>query len=442
MEDAEGTTSCGQVLAGVADLRRNNLCRAGFFCCVGFLCIYNLFFVSEIINNSMAATSFEKSSNSLTRTTQPPSVAPTSIHFRKQNLFANNSASASSEKSSNSSTRTTQPSSVAPTSIHLRKQNPFEHFLMHIPKSGTSHALVEISRLVWTNTDDPQFKKTRVCNEGTKKLRNFNKFHKSYKGVDCNLWMTEQPFSSKPEHVYAILRDPRSHTLSMYFHCKESKDHQRLAHRMPSSLNDWLKGWVDVKRNNNSSVSFVEEQNRLNREWACYNPINFQTRWIGHPEPNIQNVRHHIFDPSLSNATATSASGERNQYQVSLKDLRERYLVLGDQAQMDKSICMIYTHYRGYVTEQCDCTNATVAEADDGNVDTYLNQSTTLDHGVSHHGDSYKTTPEQDAMIAFLRDRDTVLYDQTREIFAEQVRKIEEKYGVKICDKMKSIDND
>jgi hypothetical protein len=212
---------------------------------------------------------------------------------------------------------------------------------------------------------------------------------------------------------------------------------------MPPSLDDWLKGWVDVKRNANSSVSTIEEQHGLNRKWQCYNPINFQTRWIGHPQPNIEKISQHVFYPSHSNATATSASGEHQQYQVSSKDLWERYLVLGDQAQMDKSICMIYTHYRGYVAEHCDCTNSTaVADVDDGNAGIYLNQSKVVDHGVSHHGDTYKTTPEQDAMIEFLRDRDMVLFEKTQKIFAEQVRQMEEKYGVKICDKMKIIKND
>ena len=313
-------------------------------------------------------------------------------------------------------------------------QNPFGHFLMHIPKSGTSHAFSQINDMSWTNTDDPQFGKTRPCNEATKPLRNFARFRKSYKGTNCTLWMTEQPFSTTPEHVYAMLRNPHSHTLSLYFHCRESKDHKSLAHRMPS-LDNWLKGWVDAKRNANSSLSIIEEQARLGGEWSCYNPINIQTRWIGHPSINTQKMSHGLFYASLS-----------DHYQVSQKDLRERYIVLGDQAQMDKSVCMIYTHWRGYVAEQCDCTNATeknvVAEGDGSNVAKYLNQSTkVIDHGVTHHGDTFKTTPEQDAMIAFLRDRDIVLYEETQKIFAEQVRQTEEKYGVKICDEMKPTTN-
>jgi len=44
-------------------------------------------------------------------------------------------------------------------------------------------------------------------------------------------------------------------------------------------------------------------------------------------------------------------------------------------------------------------------------------------------------------MIAFLRDRDIVLYEETQKIFAEQVRQTEEKYGVKICDEMKPTTN-
>ena len=373
-------------------------------------------------------------------------------------------------------TTTTQPrpsvavaanSSSSNRTEYRKQQNNrrFEHFLMHIPKTGLSHGFVQIRKMVLRSnkmmqTSDPQFQKKGPCNVNTNSLSNFETgFTKNRKGgEECNLWMSEQPFSNKPERVYTVLRNPRSHTLSMYFHCKESRDHQRRAHLMPSSLDDWLKGWADAKRNTQNS-SLV--QHGL-RKWACYNPINFQTRWIGHPITETTQHDFNIFYPGLgSNATATSGSAgdehgsSKNQYRVSPKDLRERYVVLGDQAQMDKSICMIFTHYQGYVAEECDCTNATtttnhvaeyyndrITSTTNNNVAGYLNQSSAtkvVDHGVAHHGDTFQTTPEQDAMIAFLRDQDTVLYKEAQKIFAEQVSQTEEKYGVKICDKKKPI---
>jgi len=357
---------------------------------------------------------------------QSPSLAPIASTMAPTLSAAANNTFASPKNSSNLTP--TKPPSLAPAK---KKKKIFSDFMMHIPKSGSSHAMAHLTKMVFRSKAEPQPVTTRPCNEGTAPIKNFaTRFHKSYGGNDCTLWMTEQPFSNKAERVYAILRDPRSHTLSMYFHCRESKDHRKYAYRMPKTLDEWLKGWVDAKRKASSSAS-IDEQKRLNKEWYCYNPINFQTRWIGNPD-NGQNFEHKIFYPSASNGTTTSAGGQQRKYLVTPKSLRERYIVLGDQSQMDKSICMIHLHYRGHVMEECDCTNETLDTK-------FANITKRLDHGVTHHGDTFDTTPEQDAMIAFLRDKDTVLYEETRKIFAEQVREAEEKYGVKICDKMKPL---
>ena len=44
---------------------------------------------------------------------------------------------------------------------------------------------------------------------------------------------------------------------------------------MHKSLDAWLDPWVDAKNDTNKR----KENQEL---FACYNPLNFQTRWIGH----------------------------------------------------------------------------------------------------------------------------------------------------------------
>ena len=284
-----------------------------------------------------------------------------------------------------------------------------DHFLMHIPKTGGASAFIRLSELHWNIGKAV----TRPCNEGVKSMARFSKFRESYRGLRCDFWMSESPYRHirRPLNVYTILRDPRTHTISMFFHCKESKDHKRFHYRM-TNLTDWLNQWVDAKRNTNTNMTTEEQQKIVYDRFLCYKPINHLTRYIR---------------PKSITSGDTSA--------INIDDLMERYAVLGDQSQLDKSICMIHIHYEGYVTEPCDCTNMTVAVVEDNSTDT----EKPMDHGVNHHGDTFETTAEQDEMIAFLRDQDIFLYEESRKIFAEQVRQTEEKYGVKICDKIKKF---
>lgn len=77
------------------------------------------------------------------------------------------------------------------------------------------------------------------------------------------MWMTEQKYSD------AIIRDPREHVLSMYFHCAESRDHKALA--------QWLQAWVDAKGNTTFGNKTIASE--LGGRFRCYNPINFETVW-------------------------------------------------------------------------------------------------------------------------------------------------------------------
>jgi hypothetical protein len=303
----------------------------------------------------------------------------------------------------------------------------FGHFLMHIPKSGTSYAFQTLSQLLYPTPEWKNLTKHfRPCDEATKPLNRFKAggFREQYKGNTCTLWMSEQPFSPVPERVYAIVRDPRSHTLSMYFHCLESRDHRKVSHKMPKSLDTWLDAWVDAKNDTKRQIE--------NHKFACYNPLNFQTRWIGHNFLKKNNNNANIYYNEEDGDTVTNNTGkqQQKQYMYSDKDLKDRYMVLGDNAQMDKSVCMIFIHYTGWVPKRCDCTSKTNVAVNINITDNHFA------HGVTHHGSSFQTTPSQDEKIAILRDLDYPLYETSRRIFREQVRIVEDKYNITICDKL------
>lgn len=250
----------------------------------------------------------------------------------------------------------------------------------------------------WLALPKRRFSRYRACNEGKTTVRKFHlRYSYSYEEHYCNLWMSESRYTSEPEKIYTIVREPREHVLSMYFHCAESKDHSSMAGRMNNNLTAWLEAWVAGIDNKTKRVE--------NREFLCYKPIEHQTKWTN-------------FD---------SNKGK--------EELRQKWTILGDNRQMTKSICMIYIRWNGWVPRQCDCTNGTSLERRTIGA----NSSDNFDHGVTHHGATYTTTPYQDELIGKLRGNDTILYKLTQEIMEEQQREIEAEFNVKLCDNFQKL---
>jgi hypothetical protein len=273
----------------------------------------------------------------------------------------------------------------------------FDHFLMHIPKTGCTHARGALTRIL---KRDPQWNRLlpsnqyRLCDVSTALLANFPKFDYQYGGVRCTMWMSEQPYSDTPMHTYTILRSPRAHVLSQYFHCTESRPHKGKAKYMPKSLDVWVDAWVDAIDNQTKAIQ--------NRKFRCYSPMNKQSSFV-------------LFDEG-----------------VTKEMLRKRYDIIGDSAQMQKTLCLILIRYAKFVPSVCNCTGAA---ATGGRSNTGLGHS----HGVTHHGATFNTTLHQEEAIAKLTMVDEKLYEMlVQEIFVEQVQEIETEYQVTICDTFRS----
>jgi hypothetical protein len=319
--------------------------------------------------------------------------------------------------------------------LATKEDKVFSHFFSHIPKSGSSYAYSVIYQLTVRSPEWnalPEGELFRACDMGGG--GDPSKFNERYpyqfRGKKCTMWMSEKPsrayMSPSPEHSYVIVRQPKAHVLSMYFHCKESKIHRNRAHFMPS-LDDWLDAWVDAI----GDQTKAKENKRLFR---CYNPTNHQTE-------------HVLFDP------------DKPDKDKGKEHLKSRYDVIGDTAQMDKSVCMIFIRWTGWVPKECDCSNASnalsikskltadsalfVARASSRRrhlreqlLDLGYNL-TKHSHGVKNHGATFKTTQYQNQAIAKLNDMDDLLYEATREVFQEQVHEVEEEYQIKVCDQFR-----
>jgi hypothetical protein len=155
-----------------------------------------------------------------------------------------------------------------------RRIKSLDHFFMHIPKTGGVYARDTLPDLLQKS---PQWKRLRpynrykLCGVGLRPLARFPSFPNHQRNVRCTMWMTEQPYSDIPQHTYAILRSPRSHVLSQYFHCAESI-HRSDKAIMPS-LDSWLDAWVDGLDN--------QTKREQNGRFDCpYNPISYQSTFV------------------------------------------------------------------------------------------------------------------------------------------------------------------
>ena len=209
--------------------------------------------------------------------------------------------------------------------------------------------------------------------------------------------MSEHPYSdipqeTLPKHAYAIIRNPREHVLSQYFHCTESGDHVNFRHLMPT-LDNWLASWF-IAFNNPSTAG------ELPLKFRCYNPTNFQSTYLG-------------FDPEMGD----------NERSIQLK-----FTVIGPMDQMDKVLCVVFIHYAGWVPNCCKCSKLN---------DPPTNRRRLFsDHGVTHHGSTYNTTKKQDDVISWLVEKDNILYDHAKNIFDVQSKLIEKKFNFTLCNKI------
>ncbi len=236
----------------------------------------------------------------------------------------------------------------------------------------------------------------RPCNEAKRLIRNFNRvYHTFYKGVKCNIWMSERQVelsSLKPyNHAYVIIRKPSEHVVSQYFHCKESNDHSYAAEHMPS-----LDRWLDfhIERMDNATKTGEPLITQKEHYFGCYDPNNHQSFFTQ-------------FDADVTEDV-----------------LKDRFDLVGDMSYMSKSICAIHIRYSGFVPPMCDCSSGSDSEG----------RRRLHDHGVQHHGATFELTEDQEAKIAKLTQYDRLLYERAQRVFADQVREIEDELDITLCE--------
>mmetsp|Transcript_15559 Transcript_15559/g.32480 ORF Transcript_15559/g.32480 Transcript_15559/m.32480 type:complete len:341 (-) Transcript_15559:17-1039(-) len=256
------------------------------------------------------------------------------------------------------------------------------NFYLHISKTGGWNVYQKMFALEESQRQEEE--ESRICEiaQGSLKRRK----------LSCDFVFSERRYSKYANRAYAVVRNPRDHVLSQYFHCTESRDHRNNAHFMPSSLDEWLEAWTLALDN--------ETKAEENKQFHCYDPRNYQTSWV-------------------YNELKEDESED-------LETLKHRFAVIAPFDRMDTAICTIYIQFSGRVPAECICSSKETERK-------LIHDKHDATHGVKHHGSSYNTTSEQDALIEKLTTDDALLYNRTVELFKGTLKKTEEEYGVKIC---------
>ncbi|KAL7566111.1 hypothetical protein ACA910_003885 [Epithemia clementina (nom. ined.)] len=274
----------------------------------------------------------------------------------------------------------------------ITSSNNTQYYYLHIPKTGGC-SMIETFRKNGIRTRDfgPGFDKPP---------RDFDQWCQERPDVKIFVsegahFNTRQP---KPTHSFTMFRDPVSHVVSQFFHCKIA---DRPGHAlMPDTLMEWLQHWNNLQ----TTKPRLQWSDRARPEarWKdaafyCYTPLNFQSWLTGFPQTK--------------------------------KDLKRKFDVVGILSDFEKTSCLFLVQVLKLVPLFCDCTNGQPKADREGVVHET--------HNVSHHGSTYNLTQEERAMIENMTKLDRMLYAQASELFEEQVDYVEKEYGVKLCGKDK-----
>jgi hypothetical protein len=281
------------------------------------------------------------------------------------------------------------------------------HYVIHIAKTGGTHFRHVTNKLL-QNTKEwralgAKFERPFLCDTGVKKHHQISAFPEDFKkihpfGYKCAAYMAESAYNTRANYTYTILRQPKSHILSQYFHCKEAPVH-KYGHDAIPSLDKWLEYW---SQNLDEAEQIHIDSILKESKFKCYVPVNLQAR--------------------LLNLSKDLILGDDEE--AAMNEIESKFVIIGDNAQMAKTICSITIRYSGIVPEHCNCNHLKGR------------RRTNADHGVIHHGNTFNVTDKQMEWIDQITKVDQKLYEYGKIIFAQQVEKLEEEFGVRICDSL------
>ena len=286
--------------------------------------------------------------------------------------------------------------------------------------------------------------------------------------------MTEHPIRKSKEHLhaYTIIRSPKEHVLSQYFHCKESKSHKSRAHKMPDTLDQWLDHHV-ARYENYTSYRHVQhgyghgyghghEESGADKDIPTGTGMSMPTPMPMHMKKERKKI-FSCYDPINVQSYFTTFHVNTTD-----DDLYNRFDIIGDMDQMGKSVCAIMIRYMGYLPSVCDCSTSTsrsttrtataTTDYSDTNTSSIMPEAKNkhknkkrrpnakakatgndrrrlvTDHGVKHHGATFNLTEDQYDKIEKITTVDKLLHQRVKHVFARQVKEIEHEFSAVLCE--------
>jgi hypothetical protein len=198
--------------------------------------------------------------------------------------------------------------------------------------------------------------------------------------------------------LLALVREPRAHVLSMYMHCKTSRDHEHAARAlMPASFEEWLQSWVRLRSEGSTSG------------FCCYNPVDSQS-FRFECAAGSNSMRRQC-RPNLE------VDGElalKNMQLAGFVGLTEFY---------KESICLLHVQANNELPESCQC-------AGEGAASPPLKLHA-YSHGVQPHS-IMNVSETALQLIDSLTIWDQRLYKEAKTQFMAAIHDVEETYKTKI----------
>ena len=289
-----------------------------------------------------------------------------------------------------------------------RHDNDALHFYVHVPKTAGSAVCDHLKRMMKQTTSLRWSKKLYkaiqsiinqhgtnwrdgICNKFEKQFQHYKEWQaeEASQGIKCRLYISEASYLPQFRNssiFYTMIRDPREHILSQYFHCTEAPVHRKKELMPP--FTEWMRFYAQ------ESTEQISLDKKHFANFNCYDPRNLQSRYL------------------MFNGT-----------EKGLQDLTNKFEVIGLSSRFEESICLLFIHLTSgsFIPEECNCSSK--------------RRQLKYDHGVKHHGSSFKKlTEEQRSLIKKLTVNDKMLYRYVSDVFFdEQVARFEETYSFKLC---------
>lgn len=212
----------------------------------------------------------------------------------------------------------------------------------------------------------------------------------------------------KVKKVLVLLRNPRDHVLSMYYHCKSSKwSPIGVKVSMPETFGAWVGNWTQLVAKGKFFGNYDRNHKReVRRVWdtnlpfQCYSPVDMQVQSL---------TCNNVFDYPV-----------QADVELALEAMERTYFI-GLAEAYRESLCLLTTKLTGQLPEYCKCGSPQWASA-------------TLHH-VAHNVTEHSIGDQPEAVVKAVDELtrgDGELYRQAVKRFVREVEDEERRFGVEI----------